>query len=523
VVEGGEGHGLTIRFAIPGEGPHFIAAPPGGFPPLTTEHFAATLLDGYAQPGARPNTAPPAGTNNAVLQIVLDCRVLEPDPATGETPDWSFKITSTDVHFRGFSVLASQDSLNYGVYFSDGAAGGQVSGCWFGLSPDQTILSGGEVAIAAYGTKGGHVFGAAGADDPAAANVIVAQAIGVQFEDTRDLLVQGNLIGVLPDGRTLPPEEIRAALEGDAIEGAGLAGTVTVRGNVIGGMRGDVVEFYGGAERLVFEGNWIGVAADGLTPLPNGNFLRVQAVQAVIGADTNAPAGAALANRLHHHSGYLFRYPRPETRVVQRGNLLLGNTAPSHELLENSLAGLRLGRDTDLAPALDAGSTRLLLRGAVPLGGPGTNGLTAAVVDVYAARPAPEPALPDIGARLATFIEGGPADLDPLPGAFAFDLTGVPGLETATHLAVTSTLTDATGSDTSPFSNLLELPAAAPSLAITRDGGDVVLTWNDPAYGAQFLVGNVADPAGWSDLSGDSPRRAPLSPSQAAFFRLKRR
>jgi hypothetical protein len=51
----------------------------------------------------------------------------------------------------------------------------------------------------------------------------------------------------------------------------------------------------------------------------------------------------------------------------------------------------------------------------------------------------------------------------------------------------------------------------------------VVLTWSDPAYGAQFLLGHLADTNGWSDLPGDSPRRAPLSLSDAAFFRLKRR
>ncbi|MFN0067804.1 MAG: hypothetical protein ACKVYV_09230 [Limisphaerales bacterium] len=525
ILEDISGEELEIRFAVPGAGPHFIAAPPGGFPPLVTLDFTRTLIDGYSQPGTLPNTGPVGGTNNAVLKLVLDCRVLAADPVTGETPDYSLRLVGPDIHVRGFSVLASQDSPNYGVYFSDGAAGGQVSGCWFGLSPDQTILSGGEVAIAAYGTEGGHVFGSDGngVDDLAEVNVIVAQAIGGQFEDTKDIHVQDNLIGVLPDGRTLPPEDIRDALEGDAVEGAGLAGTITLRRNVIGGMRGDVVEFYGPAERLVIQGNWIGVAADGVTPLPNGNFLRVQAVQAVVGAEADAPTGSALSNRIHNHSGYLFRHTRPDTRIEHRGNHLVGNTGPYFELLENSLAGLRLGRDTDLAPVLATNSTRQLLRGTVLLSGPGTNGLTAAVVDVHLAEPGPAPEHPVIGLRLATFLEGGLADLDPLPGAFAFDLTDVAGINLAAHLVVTSTLSEDSGTDTSPFSNLLALPPEAPSLAIARDGDEVVLTWSDPAYGAQFLFGNLADPNGWSDIPGDSPRRAPLSLSQAAFFRLKKR
>ena len=525
IIEDDAGDDLVIRFAIPGSGPQVIAAPPGGFPPLVAPGFARTLVDGYSQPGARPNSAGPGGANNAVLRIVLDCRVLEPDPHTLETPDWSLRLAGANIHVRGFSVLASQDSLNYGVYFSDGAAGGQVSGCWFGISPDQTLFSGGEVAIAAYGTEGGHVFGSDGdgANAMEEQNVIVAHAIGVQFEETRDIVVRNNLIGVLPDGRTLPPAEIREALEGDAIEGADLEGTITIRRNVIGGMRGDVIEFYGPAERLVLEGNWIGVAMDSVTPLPNGNFLRVQKVQAVIGTGDGAPTGSAAANRIYNHTGYLFRYPRPDTRVVQRGNYFRGNTGPSHELLEHSLAGLRLGRDTDLAPVLSDDSTRQQIRGSVPLSGPGDDNLTPAAVDVHLASPDPDPDSRVMGLRIATFIEGGPDDLDPAPGAFAFDLTGVPGIRLATHLAITSTLSDASGSDTSPFSNPLALIPQSPSIAIARDGDDVVLTWEDPAYGAQFLVGNLADPDGWSDIPGDSPRRAPLSLSDQAYFRLKHR
>jgi hypothetical protein len=524
VVEDDSDH-LNIRFAMNGAGPHFISAPPGGFPPLVTDHFLGVLIDGYSQPGAKPNTGPVFGPNNAELRIVLDCRGLAPAPGTEEMPDWSLKIASSRVHFRGFSVLADHETPNYGVYFTDGAVGGQVSGCWFGVSPDRTILAGGEVAIAAYGSAGGQVFGSDGdgVEDLAEVNVIVAHAIGVQFEETKDILVQNNFIGVLPDGKTLPPEEIRDALEGDAVEGSDLTGTITLRRNLMGGMRGDVIEFYGPAERLVLLENTIGVTWDGVTPLPNGNFLRVQTVQAFVGVEDGAAPGASPGNRIANHSGYLFRHSRPETRIVHRGNILADNTGPYFEQLENSLAGMRLGRDTDLAPVLATNSTRQLLRGTLPLGGPGTNGLTAAVVDLHLAEPGREPQSPDIGVRLASFTEGGLTDLDPAPGAFAFDVSAVPGLDSATHIVVTSTLADVTGTDTSPFSNLLQLPAAAPRLAIARAGTDVILTWNDPAFAAQIHVGNLADPMGWTNLPAGSPARVPLAENASAFFRLATR
>ncbi|MFM8358109.1 MAG: hypothetical protein ACKOET_06090, partial [Verrucomicrobiota bacterium] len=391
-----------------------------------------------------------------MLQVVLDCRVLTPGPGSEETPDWTLKIVASNTHLRGFSLLSGTESSTYGVYFSDGASGGQVSGCWFGLSPDQQILSGGEVALAAYGTAGGHVFGSNldGTDDPAEINVIVAHAIGVQFEETRDIRVQHNLIGVMPDGRSLPPAAIRDALEGDALEGGDLAGTITVRRNLIGGMRGDVVEFYGSAERLVLVENHIGLAPDGSTPLPNGNFLRVREIQAVVGPAAVAGPDAVygLGNVLAHHSGYLFRHSLPGTRILHRANRLVENTGVLAANLGNSLAGLRLGREVDLAPLLGADSTRALLRGGIPLAGPGPGGLSAAVIDLYQAEPGPDPEHPRILRWLAAFTEGGAADRDPGPGTFAFDLSGVAGLDEASHLAVTVILEDASGSDTSPFS-----------------------------------------------------------------------
>ena len=520
---------LDVRFAIPGDGPHFITPPPGGFPPLTTGLFDQVLIDGFSQPGARPNSNGIEGTNNAALKIVLDCRKLAADPATGEMPDWSFKIASSRVHFRGFSVLAGRDTDNYGVYFSDGAVGGQVSGCWFGVSPDQSILAGGEVAIAAYGTEGGQVFGSDGngADDLAEINIIVAHAIGVQFEETKNILVQNNLIGVLPDGKTLPPEAIREPLEGDAVEGNALAGTITLRRNLIGGMRGDAIEFYGPAEKLLLLENTIGVAWDGVTPLPNGNFLKVQAVQAFVGLDKGMVPTAASGNRIANHTGYLFRHTKADTRIVHRGNMLTKNSGSYFEQLANSLTGMRLGRATDLSPVLEVNSTRQILRGTLPLSGPGPDALTAATIDIYASEESPDPDRPPIGRWLASFTDGGPGDLDPSPGAFTLDLSAVPGLDSVTHLAVTSTLEDVTGADTSPFSNILRLPRGAPRLSLARTGDGMTLTLNTTEGTRYQLQSSLALGSAWTDVGNafigtGSAESIPLpkDPS-AAFFRVR--
>lgn len=532
---------LNIRFAIPGAGPHFIPVPPGGFPPLAADHFLRALIDGYSQPGARPNSHPITAANNAELKIVLDCRALQPDPVTGELPDWTLQIAAPNVHVRGFSVLADADPDNYGMYFTGGIAGGQVSGCWFGISPDGSILSGGEVAIAAYETEGGHVFGTNGdgVDDRAEFNVIVAHAIGVQFEDTRDIKVSGNFIGVLPAGLSTPPADVIEFLEGDAIEGAGLAGTIVIgtdgdgvadadERNIIGGMRDDVIELYGPAERFIVAGNYIGVGVDGVTPLPPMNkFLRVGQGRFEIGAGPDEPVTAARANLIAGLTGHLVNYRAGGHFVSLRGNRVRGADETLESLFlspSQSHHALRLGLDDaqlgDITPVLATNAPAGRLHLTVPVSGPGTNGLAPAVVDLYLADAGP---LPQGAGHLRTYVDNGPEDADPAPGRLDVPLPLLPG--PGARVTATATIRDDAGFETTPFAAPVPVTPGAvrPLLAITRDGSDVVLTWDDPAFGAQFLAGDLADPTGWSDIPGDSPRRAPLSLSDAAFFRLKQR
>src|SRR5262245_4915172 len=58
----------TLEFNIPGDGLHTIR--PTGLPPITE----AVTIDGYSQPGARPNTL--AVGDDAVLQIEINCASL---------------------------------------------------------------------------------------------------------------------------------------------------------------------------------------------------------------------------------------------------------------------------------------------------------------------------------------------------------------------------------------------------------------------------------------------------------------
>ena len=473
--EDSDTHGGVIRFQVPGDGPHVIAAPPGGFPKLFAPH---TVIDGFSQPGARPNSNAITNANNAVLKVVLDARSLTPHPVSGEQPDYSLQIRAHDVVVRGFSVLAGTDLDTFGIYFSEGASGGSVSGCWFGISPDQATLSGGEVAIAAYGSEGGHAFGTNGdgVEDRAEFNVIVAHAIGVQFEDTRDIRVSGNFIGVLPDGKTLPPEAIRETLEGDAVEGAGLSGTLWIgtnadgvadadEANVIGGMNDDVLELYGDAESVVIAGNWIGVAADGTNPLPFNKLMRVQKGRFTVGAPvTETMFTAGKGNVIANGSAVLIRH-REGTYVSLRGNRLFGNTGdPLHDPLAQSFHALLLGRETDLAPTLDATASSMAFTGSLALSGPGTNGLMPALVDVYLADPATVGTSPQGLQHIATFMDNGMMDSDPAVGRFRYSLMSVSVPSEGMHaVVVAATIRNNDGFETSVFSNPVTVHLAGPS------------------------------------------------------------
>lgn len=518
-----EGRSL-IEFAIPGAGDHFIKAPDGGFPALYVD---GVLVDGFSQPGANPNSNPITAANNAVLKVVLDARELS--GVNGEPPpDYTFKINARGVRFRGFSVLASTMSDNFGVDFGGGSEGGQISGCWFGVSPDRTILSGGEVAVAAFGTEGGHVVGTNGdgVEDRAEFNVIVAHAIGVMFEETRDIKVAGNFIGVLPDGITLPSAEIRDGLEGDAIEGADLEGTVTVgtdsdgvadadESNLIGGMKDDVVELYGNADRVVFAGNRVGVGVDGTTPLPIHKLFRTRAGHFRIGSDLNRVRDDIEANWIANADSFLVRYAAGAFFEV-RGNRVTAHSGEWVSALEDShLAGI-LGRETDLAPLLVSGEDGTRILATVPLSGPGANGLLPAVLDIYQAEIAPDGSTNLFPQDSVT--DNGPSDRNPAVGAFDVIVGGWFPVGVSTGIAAICRIEDSAGAETGPISNLV-LVEVQPTLDATHDGGELVFHWSGPEY--RLETSPSLDPTAWSRVEGTSPVR--IRPNEgAAYFRLRR-
>jgi hypothetical protein len=235
-------HGDTIRFNIPGTGPHFIATPLGGYPVITAHNLT---IDGYSQPGSVPNSNPILGGNNARIQIVLDStgadsgandpqnpalnsrrstRIL-PNPPTGnngygDSENGILAVFGGDnFNVSGLSFIArrtagsTDDPAIYAVALVNQATNAHIHGCLFGLAPGGTtqedlmpVMS----AVAAFRYRiGGDVFSFGvrigtdgnGVNDRAEFNVVVGTRIAFAFELPGGRLA-GNYVNVFPNGLT---------------------------------------------------------------------------------------------------------------------------------------------------------------------------------------------------------------------------------------------------------------------------------------------------------------------------------
>lgn len=455
--------GDTVEFKLPGAGPHFIQTPTNGYPLITNHNI---MIDGYSQAGASPNTNSILAPNNAKLQIVLDSRNGQgtsmdyaPDNlGAGYTAD-EFAVVGvfrgTNFHLRGVSILgkvpAPGDASLYAVAFArdylGSAVGGQVSGCWLGVAPDGSTLSGAKYGIVAFQHRDDQKANPAGIDNltvgvqtnspnPAAEfNVIAQFSIPIDIEGN-GARVSGNFIGVLPDGLhdynvALDPNYTGAFQFLGAVD-IGQFGKNTVIGvdgdgindaferNIIGGtlpsrLNGydHTIELYSlqPSANVILAGNYIGVGIDGKTQFTNG----VPAVNAAgenasyrIGSDfdgvsdalegnliaNNFPAAlfppADLAARVEEL--HFFDQLSPSSKVSLRGNTLINNfpfpAGPSLEdrqFLLDYYGAVLVTTTNGFAPALSTNSTAARLSGTFSRA---NVDYPFAIIDVYQTDPA---------------------------------------------------------------------------------------------------------------------------------------
>jgi hypothetical protein len=219
--------GDEIDFNIPGSGVQTIAAV-SPLPSITDLLF----INGYTQPGASANTAPPGSALNSVILIEISGSPLQVDSG-GD-------LFTTVI--QGISVPA--------MHFSGGSSGAIASGNYIGVDASGTVVTGDGLSVDnATGVRVGP------------GNVISILTLGAAGMGT---LVHGNFIGMDSSGSARlpgPPHQTRLLIDGTS--GAVIGGLDPSARNIISGD----AEIDATAEQTQFLGNYIGVDVGASHPL----------------------------------------------------------------------------------------------------------------------------------------------------------------------------------------------------------------------------------------------------------------
>ncbi len=378
------GSGDTVRFNIPGAGPHYLVTPIGGYPLITADNLT---IDGYSQPGASPNSNPILGGNNAVIQIVLDstddASADSPDPNypellqrrstrllafgtdSGGTCDCGYSdsencilgiVGGHNFAIKGISFLgrhadgSTPDPDIYCLAFVHDATNAHIQGCWFGLAPDGMTVAGSAASVAAFvGSETVHSSGMIigtdgdGINDPAEFNVMMAMAIAIIIE-APNLKVSGNYINVFPDGNTFFDVGALAVDIGtvESFEAGGVCDNAVIgtdgngvgdenERNIIGPSFYDhLIEFYGTATNVVIAGNYYGIGVHGSTyPFnlnKNPDFAALDDGSSVrVGSNGDGISDDLEGNLIYNIPGSRFIVSGGQTKIIVRRNTMVNN------------------------------------------------------------------------------------------------------------------------------------------------------------------------------------------------------
>jgi hypothetical protein len=368
----------TITFNIPGPGVRTIT-PTSALPAITE----AAVIDGYTQPGARPNAL--AGGDDAVLLIAL----TGIDPGSGAS---GLRIAAGGSTVRGLVIngfrgpaidlvtggnaiagnfLGTDPSGRVGLgngtgvmisgaantiggtapadrniisgnrgigvlIIGSGAAGNLVASNFIGTTrggdvPLGNASSGVEIASGANGNLIGSTTSAAGR------NVIAANAPGtgsdaflanvlIRGVGTDDNVVAGNFIGTDATGSFgLSPAQVRGVQVRDGaartiVGGAGVARNVVSGHNHVG------IELVNGVSGTAVRGNYVGSDAGGNAGRPDlQNGTDVSLFARLAGPDNNTIGGVAPGEgNVLVNSGFGITFVSPTGQVIT-GNLIAGN------------------------------------------------------------------------------------------------------------------------------------------------------------------------------------------------------
>jgi hypothetical protein len=230
-----------ITFDIPGNGAHRILLDPNTMPVWNVDNLT---IDATTQPGY---------ARSPLVELVGAAG------STGGGAALAFNSGNANV-IRGLAIGGFGIGIDFG-------STGSIEACYIGLAADGSPLPN-QIGIRSQGgaTIGGTV---AAARNVISANTVAGIAVGGAE------IIQGNYIGTNPAGNAPIPNGVGIVSSGgeNTIGGAVAAARNVISGNTGHGIRLDAFTYYVKIDQFspnVVQGNYIGVAADGLTPLPNG-------------------------------------------------------------------------------------------------------------------------------------------------------------------------------------------------------------------------------------------------------------
>ncbi len=269
-----DGSGDTITFNIPSTDHGCVRSVctispvnlVNALPQLTANN---TTINGYTQPGARPNTNPLSSGNNAVLTIRIDGSMhpLQQLP---------FFIIGSGDTIKGLDLTNFESAI-----FTSTTGHVTIQGNFIGIAPDGLTPG-----INGHGVEDNGGVLTIGGTNPADGNVISGNSTGVNL-GSGDIF-QGNIVGLNAAGNTPIINRLTGGLPGDGI----LVGSNDLIGGTTGGA-GNVISGNASGIRLVgssslIEGNLIGTDVTGKKAIGNEEGMTVTGSNNTIGGTTAA-------------------------------------------------------------------------------------------------------------------------------------------------------------------------------------------------------------------------------------------
>ena len=291
--------------------------------------FDSVLIDGYTQSSASENTNPIGQPNNAQLKIMLSTTT---NALAGITV-YASSCTIKGLIFYNFgNTGASQyfDGIRLGT-MGNPVYNNKILGCWIGVDSTGYVASSKQnTGILLDDVSANNIIGDG---TPAGMNIIAGNAIqGIHMTNATNNIIQGNYIGVGPDGKKVPKylgsqTQLYGVNIVSTTGGNLFGGTTTNQANVISGNLESGFRITGSTNTDKIWGNIIGLDAQQslmVDTQKNGVYLDAAAANQVIGG-CNVGEGNVISGNKNN------------------GVLLLGNGIP--DTYGNNILGNFIGTD----------------------------------------------------------------------------------------------------------------------------------------------------------------------------------